>query len=177
MPVRTTEQPDSLWLQLLRLSETWECDRDIICTLGDTPLGETPYVYITLPEGDVTAERKDFRSIRIWVERPRTSWQLEKDVRLKCKQLSESLMTDEALEDRDVPYGLRQRLFAPGELTDDVLKENFNSIATDDDRRYLLYLRGVTLDQVEEELVDLNRIMAKAYQELLGLAGIGGKTC
>lgn len=167
MPVRTTERPDSLWVQLLRLSETWECDRDLLRTLGDTPRGETPYVYITLPEGDVTAERKDFRSIRIWVERPRTSWQLEKDVRSKCKQLAETLMKDEALEDRDVPYGLRQRFFAPWELTDDVLNENFDSIATDDDRRYLLYLRGVPLDQVEAELADLKRRMAEAYKELL----------
>ena len=168
MPVRTTERPDSLWVQLLRLSETWECDRDLLCTLGDTPRGETPHVYITLPEGDVTAERKDFRSIRICVERPRTSWQLEKDVRRKCKQLSEPLMNDEALDDREVPYGLRQRLFAPGELPDKVLKENFDSIVTDDDRRYLLYLRGVQLDQVEAELTDLNRRMAEAYKELLG---------
>ena len=143
MTVRTTERPDSLWVQLLRLSEAWECDRDLLCTLGDTPRGKTPYVYITLPEGDVTVERKDFRSIRIWVERPRTSWQLEKDVRLKCRQLAESLMNDEALDDKDVPYGLRQRLFAPGELPESVLKENFDAIATDDDRRYLFYLRPV----------------------------------
>lgn len=168
MPVRTTERPDSLWVQLLRLSETWECDRGLLCALGDTPRGETPYVYITLPEGDVTAERKDFRSIRIWVERPRMSWQLEQDVRRKCKKLAEPLMNEEALEDRDVHYGLQQRLFAPGELTEVELKENFDSIATDDDRRYLLYLRGVPLDQVEAELADLNRRMAEAYKELLG---------
>ena len=168
MPVRPTDRPESLWVQLLRLSETWECDRDLLCALGDTPRGETAYVYITLPEGVVTAEPKDFRSLRIWVERPRTSWQLEKDVRRKCKQLAEPLMNDEALEDRDVPYGLQQRLFAPVELTEAELKENFDSIATDDDRRYLLYLRGVPLDQVEAELADLNRRMAEAYKELLG---------
>lgn len=168
MPVRTTERPDSLWVQLLRLSGDWECDHDLLCALGDTPRGETAYVYITLPEGVVTAEPKDFRSLRIWVERPRTSWQLEKDVRGKCRQLSEPLMNDEALDDRDVPYGLRQRLFAPGELPESLLKEHFDEISTDDDRRYLLYLRGVPLDQVEVELADLNRRMAKAYQELLG---------
>ena len=167
MPVRPTERPDSLWVQLLRLSETWECDRDLLCALGDTPRGETPYVYITLPEGDVTVERKDFRSIRICVERPRTSWLLEKDVRYRCRMLAETLMKDEALEDRGVPYGLRQRFFAPGELPDDVLKENLDSIVTDDDRRYLFYLRGVPLDQVEAELADLNRRMAEAYLELL----------
>ena len=168
MPVRPTERPDSLWVQLLRLSETWECDRDLLCALGDTPRGKTPYVYITLPEGDVTVERKDFRSIRICVERPRTSWLLEKDVRYRCRMLAETLMKDEALEDRGVPYGLRQRFFAPGELPDDVLKENLDSIVTDDDRRYLFYLRGVPLDQVEAELADLNRRMAEAYKELLG---------
>ena len=168
MPVRTTERPDSLWVQLLRLSETWECDRDLLCALGDTTRGKTPHVYITLPEGVVTAERKDFRSIRIWVERPRMSWQIEQDVLRKCKQLAETLMNDEALEDRDVPYGLQQRLFAPGELPESLLKEHFDEISTDDDRRYLLYLRGVPLDQVEVELADLNRRMAKAYQELLG---------
>lgn len=167
MPVRTTERPDSLWVQLLRLSETWECDHDLLCALGDTPRGETACVYITLPEGVVTAERKDFRSLRTWVECPRTSWQLEKDVRGKCRQLSEALMNDEALDDRDVPFGLRWRFFAPGELPDDVLKENFDSIVTDDDRRYLLYLRGVPLDQVEVEFADLNRRMAEAYKELL----------
>ena len=167
MPVRPTERPDSLWVQLLRLSETWECDRDLLCALGDTPRGKTPYVYITLPEGDVTVERKDFRSIRICVERPRTSWLLEKDVRYRCRMLAETLMKDEALEDRGVPYGLRQRFFAPGELPDDVLKENLDSIVTDDDRRYLFYLRGVPLDQVEAELADLNRRMAEAYLELL----------
>lgn len=168
MPVRPTEGTESLWVQLLRLSEDWECDHDLLCALGDTPRGETAYVYITLPEGVVTAEPKDFRSLRIWVERPRTSWQLEKDVRRKCKQLSEPLMNDEALNDRDVPYGLRQRLFAPGELPESLLKEHFDEISTDDDRRYLLYLRGVPLDQVEAELADLNRRMVKAYQELLG---------
>lgn len=168
MPVRPTEGTESLWVQLLRLSEDWECDHDLLCALGDTPRGETAYVYITLPEGVVTAEPKDFRSIRIWVECPRTSWQIEKDVRRKCKQLSEPLMNDEALNDRDVPYGLRQRLFAPGELPESLLKEHFDEISTDDDRRYLLYLRGVPLDQVEAELADLNRRMAKAYQELLG---------
>ena len=77
-------------------------------------------------------------------------------------------MNDEALEDRDVSYGLRQRFFAPGEVTESLLKENFNSIATDDDRRYLFYFRGVPLDQVEAELADLNRRMAEAYKELLG---------
>lgn len=168
MPVRPTEGTESLWVQLLRLSEDWECDHNLLCALGDTPRGETAYVYITLPEGVVTAEPKDFRSLRIWVERPRTSWQLEKDVRRNCKQLSEPLMNDEALNDRDVPYGLRQRLFAPGELPESLLKEHFDEISTDDDRRYLLYLRGVPLDQVEAELADLNRRMAKAYQELLG---------
>ena len=168
MPVRPTEGPESLWVQLLRLSESWECDHDLLCSLGDAPRGETAYVYITLPEGVVTAEPKDFRSLRIWVERPRRSWQLEKDVRGKCRQLSEALMKDEALDDRDVPYGLRWRLFAPGELPESLLKEHFDEISTDDDRRYLLYLRGVPLDQVEAELADLNRRMAKAYQELLG---------
>ena len=168
MPVRPTEGPESLWVQLLRLSESWECDYDLLCSLGDTPRGETAYVYITLPDGDVTAEPKDFRSLRIWVERPRTSWQLEKDVRGKCRQLSEAPVKDEALDDRDVPYGLRWRLFAPGELPESLLKEHFDEISTDDDRRYLLYLRGVPLDQVEAELTDLNRRMAKAYQELLG---------
>ena len=92
MPVRPTEGTESLWVQLLRLSEDWECDHDLLCALGDTPRGETAYVYITLPEGVVTAEPKDFRSLRIWVDRPRTSWQLEKDVRGKCRQLSESLV-------------------------------------------------------------------------------------
>jgi hypothetical protein len=77
-------------------------------------------------------------------------------------------MKDEALDDRDVPYGLRWRLFAPGELPESLLKEHFDEISTDDDRRYLLYLRGVPLDQVEEELADLYRCMAKACQELLG---------
>lgn len=168
MPVRPTEGSESLWVQLLRLSESWECDHDLLCSLGDTPRGEAPCVYITLPEGVVTSEPKDFRSICIGIDRPRTSWQLEEDVRLMCRRLSEALMKDEALDKRDVPYGLRWRLFAPGELPDDLLKENFDSIVTDDDRRYLLYLRGVPLDQVEAELADLNHRMAKAYKELLG---------
>lgn len=168
MPVRPTDRPESLWVQLRRLSESWECDHDLLCTLGDTPRGEAPCVYITLPEGEITAEPKDFRSLCIGIDRPRTSWQLEEDVRRMCRQLSEALMKDEALDKRDVPFGLRWRLFAPGELPESLLKEHFEEISTDDDRRYLLYLRGVPLDQVEAELADLNRRMAKAYQELLG---------
>lgn len=39
---------------------------------------------------------------------------------------------------------------------------------------YFPFQRGVPLDHAEAELADLNRRMAKAYQELLGLVGIGG---